>query len=472
MTWVWERALYGSLFLTIFGFAATGVDYSVLAIPSWLSSFLLLLLYYEARAKGATVFHALPLTALIMVWSYALAPVASVAWDQYLLLPPREIDWLTWTSRISWVYCACIIMFFIGVRFGARFDGAASQVWVINRRRFFFSAVFLLCVTAVLQLYIYAQFGGVLSYLTKWTEERESFEGMGSLFMVAEAFPIIFFIFAAVLIKEKGWKDARSLVWVLFIVFFLLKLFFGGFRGSRSNTIWGLFWAAGIVHLYIFELRARHFIIGFLFLISFMSAYSVYKSFGVHSFSGEYSISDTGRFTGNPVQEMLLGDFSRAGVNAYILAEYFSRADFELKYGSTYANTLGKLVPDGGLLDSLHSKNTAAADLFYGDRYAKAGEKSHNSRIFGLYGEGLLNFGPVLAVLLFGIVGALIAKVDLFFRSLSLGDARLLLLPFVTNACFMAILSDSDNFLFFTFKNGILPLILIWFSVQKLPQLQ
>src|SRR5690606_8435257 len=85
----------------------------------------------------------------------------------------------------------------------------------------------------------------------------------------------------------------------------------------------------------------------------------------------------------------------------------------------------------------------------------------HNSRIFGLYGEAMLNFGPLLAVLAFLPAGYIIGRMDLWSRSLQASDSRILLVPLISNCALMLILADSDNLVFFAFKNGLLPFLFV-----------
>ena len=55
---------------------------------------------------------------------------------------------------------------------------------------------------------------------------------------------------------------------------------FGGLRGSRSQTVWSLFWATGIIHLWIRPLSKRFIAAGVCFLVAFMYLYGFYKGLG------------------------------------------------------------------------------------------------------------------------------------------------------------------------------------------------
>ncbi len=84
-----------------------------------------------------------------------------------------------------------------------------------------------------------------------------------------------------------------------------------------------------------------------------------------------------------------------------------------------------------------------------------------SSRIYGLAGEAVLNFGPVSVPIVFIPFGFLVGRVRRWQRSLEPGDARLLLVPLFVNLCFVVLTCDSDNSLFFLIKNGAIPWLVI-----------
>ena len=79
----------------------------------------------------------------------------------------------------------------------------------------------------------------------------------------------------------------------------------------------------------------------------------------------------------------------------------FTRDDYKLKYGQTYASSLFKLIPGFESPFGYENKNSAGAELFYGQTVNAEHSYYYNSRIYGLYGEGLLNFGPFIPILFF-----------------------------------------------------------------------
>lgn len=431
-----------------------------------IGSALLLVLLKESVDRGGTIFHPVPLTCIILLWAFVFSPVVSVYTDYYLALPPKLIDYEKWIWYVSWIYTVILVFLFLGVLLGSKIKSAVNDIRSPVRSRVLFYAPLFLGVTALLQIYVYASMGGLVGYMRTWTDSKESFDGLGLVFMVAEAFPIIAMFVVLILFSGKNEIERRRsilLVTVLFLGFFVLKMLFGGFRGSRSNTIWGLFWFAGVIHLYFYRLKLIHFLFGLGFLSFFMVSYSLYKTYGVESFSGEYSLEDTNRFEGaHPLLVVAQGDFARTGVHALLLHEYFDRNDYELKWGRTYITSFLSMMPLVSTPFTPDNKSTAGAELFYGQTNLQPGSSHyHNSRIYGLYGEGLFNFGPVIPLILFLCAGFLIGWLDAWARSLSKIDARRLLIPFIANASFIMLMSDFDNTIFFLVKNGLVAILFL-----------
>lgn len=460
-----KNSLIFSTICSIISIFLIGIEFIYIAIPFFMGLLLLLESIELGVRKGGTLFHPYVFVSLILIWVLVLSPVASIYYQQYLFYPPKEIDWKKWVNITCWFYLFLIIFhYLIGMVFLKNHQENKTK-FTLNKRSAFLVCSFFLLFSLICQVIVYAKFGGITGYMTTWTEDRNEFDGMGSLFMLAEPFPILALITLCLFVKKEDLKHPLFFVIITFLIFFILKLLFGGFRGSRSNTIWGLFWFAGIIHLYYFKLKKIHLISGLVFLVVFMNLYSIYKSFGVDAFSMQYSIEDTGRFEDNPTVTILLNDFSRIGLHAYMLFQYFDFGFYDIKYGQTYLSTLNKLIPLWNEID-LYSKNSAGSEILYDRKSSLVFQDYYNSRIYGAYGEAILNFGPIIAIWIFGIYSFLIVLLDNFTRTISKTDPYLLLIPFLSNLSLMSLLADSDNFLFFFFKNGIL-IILFLFLIRK-----
>ena len=87
--------------------------------------------------------------------------------------------------------------------------------------------------------------------------------------------------------------------------------------------------------------------------------------------------------------------------------------------------------------------------------------------IFGLGGEAMLNFGPVGVPAVYLLFGLAVGRLTRFVRSLAREDPRRLLVPFLVNVAFWALVSDSDNVLWVLVKTGTVPSLLVLLGVQR-----
>src|SRR5260370_19627312 len=117
---------------------------------------------------------------------------------------------------------------------------------------------------------------------------------------------------------EPSWLT----VVVVLILFLAMKLAFGGLRGSRSNTVWGVVWAVGIIHLLVRRIPRLVVMIGLGLMLLFMYVYGFYKADGIRGLESALdptSRSHLQRDTGRTFNMVLLGDLARADIEAYIL---------------------------------------------------------------------------------------------------------------------------------------------------------
>ncbi|MDQ6861799.1 MAG: hypothetical protein M3032_11670, partial [Verrucomicrobiota bacterium] len=259
-------------------------------------------------------------------------------------------------------------------------------------------------------------------------------------------------------------------VLMLLATFFVVRMLFGGLHGSRSNTIWALFWAAGIVHLWIRPLPKKLVFIGVGFVIAFMYLYGFYKSLGANAVDALKVDSkgvEVGVETGRTFTGLLLGDLGRSDVHAFMLYRLM-RPDRDYQYarGRTYLGTLALFIPRSVWPDRPPTKMKEGTDLQYGNgTFDPNGWGS--GREYGIAGEGMLNFGPLCVPFMYFLFGLAVAGVQRFMATRDRDDARLLLCPFLVILCFWMLVADSSTMLFVITKDGLPPTLLLWFASRR-----
>lgn len=408
------------------------------------------------------LFDPVGIIAFLGLHFFYLSPLLHVYSGHYMkyVIPPS--DWRPWMGYMSIINFFGILIFkFIRNATFRHFikPEKSLALWDIKSPLFFRIIITLSLLSILLQISVYYHFGGIDGYISAF-ERRGEFVGFGIIFLVSEAFPILFIMWYAAFTKTRNKLPSWTNLILILFIFFIIQMIFGGLRGSRSNVIWGLFWALGILHYYVRPVPWRMTVLGITFLITFMYGYGFYKSHGLEgilSIDSRESLVDLELRSGRSLESLLLGDLSRSDVQAYILYRLWNQpSQYDYAWGRTYIGTISLLVPQYFWPDRPPTKVKEGTDLLYGHNSFPTYRASN---VYGLSGEFMLNFGYWLAPLAFSLLGFIVG----FFRGLLYrlrpGDLRLLLAPFFIILTFSALVSDSDNLLFSIIKNLTFPAI-------------
>ncbi len=409
---------------------------------------------------------------LLGVYFFFLAPLLHVRWDYWLGQVDAPADWRPWLGWMGLINLASLAAYRVA-RELVRHRPAPpfATVWLPAGPRLSIVLGTGIVVTALLQGWVYRQFGGLAGYALAFVAETDRFSGMGIVFTVSEACPILAMILIVLLLHRTGRRPGWPILILLLVGFLAVQFLFGGLRGSRGNTIWALFWAAGLLHYWVRPLGRRLALAGLAFLFLFMIAYSHYKSSGpeaVRVLSSPMEDVGPGHYGSRPLEGVLLGDFSRSAVQALVLERIMAPgSDYELAGGRTYLGTLSLLVPRRLWADRPPSKTVEGTEALYGRGTYSAGSL-RTSRIFGLGGETMLNFGPAAVPLAYLLLGLLVGWTASLIDRLKSGDMRLLLAPFLVHLLVILLIGDSDLLLVTAVKNGAIPLAAIVASARIL----
>jgi hypothetical protein len=94
-------------------------------------------------------------------------------------------------------------------------------------------------------------------------------------------------------------------------------------------------------------------------------------------------------------------------------------------------------------------------------------DQFYSSRVYGLSGEVMLNFGPFAVPLGFALLGGFIGWLRRFMAGLAPNDARWLLVPFGIIVSFCLLQADSDNLLFLIVKDGAVPAFAVFLGCSR-----
>jgi len=469
-------------------------------VPVWLCGMLIGVDAVDWIRGRCDVFDPVGLIGVLGIHFYFLAPLLHVGTQYWMGYIEPPADWRTWLEAMGWLNVAGLVIYRVTlllltsnvrqVAMSSR-SGEPSRIvtstmnevhaaqlaaptnqfrWQLNARWFVTAMGVALAATALLQMVVYARFGGIGGYVEAYTESADNFTGYGLLFMFSEAFPILAAIAAAYWASRDNQRRTWLVVLSILVGFILLKLIFGGLRGSRGHFIYGLFWAVGIVHLVVRPLPKRLFAAGGLFLVLFMYGYGFYKSFGadaVQALDGSAARAELLESSTRTLDAVVLGDLARSDVQAFELYRltHDPLSTYELTWGETYLGAVSVLIPRSILADRWPTKIKAGTDLLFGEGVYESDMIGTNA--YGLAGEAMLNFGPLGALLSFVMLALVVVVVQRWSRAIARGDSRQYIAPFVVSLVFMVLIWDSDVVVFYTIKEGLLPALVLLVGSQR-----
>jgi hypothetical protein len=409
---------------------------------------------------------------------FFLAPLLQVArgYSIAYVVPPD--DWRPWLGQMAClnVVGLCLYRSIVAVieHRPAHLD---SRIWTLRDDVFPTIVAAALLGSIALQAIVYAMYGGVSGYIAAFSSRfaSEEFRGMGLVFIFSECFPVI----AMLGYCTYAWRTGRGRSWATIltaiVVFVVLRVYFGGLRGSRSAYVWPLFYMVGTIHLRIRPVPRSAIIAGLVVLVAFMYAYGLYKAYGDNLMQvvARDDFQKLANERNRSIDSTVLGDLGRGDIQAYVLYKLSSpkaRGGYEYAFGRTYVGAAALAVPSRFWPNRPATKAKEGTEVLYGvgtwnSRHPRA------SQAYGLAGETMLNFGPGAVPVAYACLGVLVGMIRRWASSLRMNDSRNLIAPFVVSLCPFVLLWDSDVVLFYIITQGFVPLLLICVS-SKVVSLQ
>ncbi|MDQ2178548.1 hypothetical protein [Marinifilum sp. D714] len=468
-----KRILLSSfLILFLILLLVTGlIPFDIYLLPMTLCGLITLIKIGEKLEKNSVLRETFFYVWCVLFLSSFVAPLIHFSrnyWIENVYYLPTE--WNGLAFKVSSIYLFGIIVF-------AVLDNVnlfkAKQLTYI--RQFKASAsyivLFLMSVSFILQTYLYIRVGGISQYMLIFTEKNEEsggFAGMGAFFIISEIFPYLLMLYF--FIKNRG-KQVSFIYILLFLALMLIScIYFGGLRGSRSNTIFTMLQAVIVINFTIYRFSKIHFM-GFLAgFFLFMAIGRLYKNDGINLVNniGEYqSLSISEDMTS--MEKIVTGDLARFNIMCYELFMLKNNSTYKKKYGSTYLYSIFTFIPGGKNIReylNLTGRSEAAGNLqFDFDGQIRSAHRK-NTRIFGFVGEFMLNFGSLSFVFAFLILLVLLKYIESVVNSVWISDPMFILVALLPIFISILINADFNNFVFSLIKR-VIPLYFIIMLITK-----
>ncbi len=412
---------------------------------------------------------------------FLVAPLIVVASEAE---PPADLhisyhEWPLAIGRMALFNVFGLVAYKVGQRLMFSSGRPSAKQWKIDRgsAATVLPAALLLCL-AVKLAYL-ARVGGISGLIALVSEgaQAELLTGTGWMLMLSDPLPVILTYVIAVFYSPFLREGKRPTFAPIFLLVGLSVLSFSlaGFTGSRSATVYLIFQIAGIVHFFIRPISRKLVLVGFTALMGFMYVYMFYKHVG----SGVTAVLEGGsglrhleKSTGRSFLGMLVGDLSRADIDAYLLYRLIEAPEeYDLRYGVTYLDAPCLVIPKSWrpfFREGQPASKVAGTELMFG-RGSFHLTRRTSARAYGVAGEAMLNFGYWGIVPMFGIWGLLVGWYRKKAANWQVGDGRFLAAPLVTLVLVIMLMSQSANLGFQTLAGGALPILCLIIICRKTP---
>jgi hypothetical protein len=427
-------------------------------------------LQYDRR----NVFDPVALLGAFGVFFFYIGPLLHVGRDYWFINPrfapsDRPDDWRPWLGWMGILNFVGLVIYRICRKhFAPSVNGSqVTGAYRTSRLALLIGGYPLLVLALLLQMYIYMRFGGLTGYIDTFAHAApgEGFVGLGWVLCIAESFPILLLV----VMVERGKHKLRDLTTLqlgpIFAALLILCLFFGGLRGSRSNTVISLAFAVGIIHTVVKKLPLRFFAMFGVAVVAFMYIFGFYKispeTFRLAITSSEDRAA-VAQSTGRNLDAVLLADFERSDIQAYLLFRIMQEGrDIKYAYGTTYLDGLLGFIPHAISSYRPPGKLKYGTEMIFGPGTYSEGRFA-STKVYGLAGEAMLNFGPWGVPLAFGVLGIVVGRLRAFARRIEPSDSRQYMLPILALLCCIALSCDLDNVTYNALEHALMPGLLIW----------
>jgi hypothetical protein len=407
-----------------------------------------------------------------MVFFY-LGPVYQISWDFWPSLNSPDMRY--WVMVWGWVnLLGCLFMLF-SYKFTSeiKLKEVSCQ---IDRKRLLITFFILSAICVFSQIIVMIKFGGLSGVidayemrLSEGVQAYNPYAGFGFLFTFSESFPNILAIFIVYWFKDN--QKFKKFFWfgVFIVLLFSINMLFGGLRGSRSTTVWSLFWAVFLYSSVIKKIPLKVMVLGGFLLWSFMSVYSLFKFGGVDGLKGIFDSEIKAQiFESRYIEDgdklVLARDANRSDVQGYVLKSIFN-GEIEYSYGRSLVAGAISFVPSFIISNKPDTFVLEKTEIFWGEWYYS--NDTYTTLLTGLFGEFLVNFGPVFGVMYFVLYGCFLGFLSNVYKSIKGNDWRIYLLPVFVLLIIQLLMSDSNVISQYLFRYLFIPGIMILVSLKR-----
>ncbi|MEV5817720.1 hypothetical protein ABUL04_19140 [Micromonospora harpali] len=419
--------------------------------------------------RGTDVFDPRACAGLLGFQFLYVAPILQVALDEWVTHIYDPPPWREALGTLAILNVIGTSLYRATVTIPSRGRRQPRRSRPMHMPTFYAAGVIAVVLSLIAMRYEIAIFGGIDGFVAAMADEInrvKNMRGMGALILLSEAFPSLIFTLVLVRWRSTFAKHVLPLA-ALVLALAVTQFFVGGLKGSRSSTLWPLLLALVLVHVLVRRISRKVIVLVAVVMFAYLYIYAFYKAGGVKAIDEvrrtgtvQGAESDTGR----DLPLLLTADLGRADIQSVVLDRYLE-GRFEPVMGATYVNSLFMFIPDSLFSSVPTSKVDVGSRLLYSPGYEDG--QGDSSKIYGMTGEGIINFGLVGGVLSFVAFGLAVRAVQIYWTSAVQSPelAPKLIAPMIW-VVINAQGADLDNTLFSLCKYTMPVLLLVFLARQ------
>ncbi len=400
-----------------------------------------------------TLLSPMVLGGVMIAWGFGLSPYVTA-----LRGYQPTYSWVTSPliyamSPVGWLHLVGVVVGLMASRtiWRRRTSGRVVRqvtpiTWSYNR-----TALLIMTVLTATLLVVAISRVGVRTFFSPAQSGQDTtlMAGMGVLLWIGSSVFLILalWIFLAMRAGNANPKTAALLIMVL--LFMVVRLLFGGLHGSRAATVWAVVWFLLLFDVIVRPVNWLEWGLVAIGGLCFTYVYGLYKSVGAEvteALSDVAIRSSISQVYNRSMEDVFLGDLSRAGVHALLWQRLSERNVAPLGYGRTYLAAISLALPRGLLWERPPTKSVVGAAV-ESDLPIRAARELPGTRQYGISGEAALNFGPLgflLGAMIFVMLTLWLGNRDEFGTVMG-GGANLLTTRLLSTLLPSVMLSDIDN---------------------------
>lgn len=306
---------------------------------------------------------------LTLFVSTYIAPLIHFSRNSWMPIYVKDVpsNWNLYSFYVSSIY-------FFGTIILIAMKKKSSHIIKLNfvHRTFKSNALIIIAIimliSFLMQTYYYLNAGGFINVIIAFLEgskiSSKIMSRMGIFFLLSEIFPYMLLLWY--FITHRGRKTSGKNVILFLIVLFISSLYFGGTRGSRSNTIYIIVQAVILIHYTIYKFSWKHTVMFMLSFIAFMFVGRLYKDKNVDFFKNK-SLYQTQISSISVIEKILTGDICRYNIMCYEIYKLRKlNNNYSYKNGGTYVSAIIIFFPYGRDIITyfnLPTKDSAGAEM-------------------------------------------------------------------------------------------------------------